>query len=60
MIPLTMRIKKLIYKFEDKKTFKNLKANTILVKDLREKFHKGYIRVLQWLVLIIYYSNWRF
>ena len=38
--PLTMRIRKLIHKLEDKKTFKDLKAKTILINDLGEELHK--------------------
>ena len=53
MKPLTIRIEKL----EDNKTFKNLGANEILINNLGEKLYEGCIRALQWLVLILHYSN---
>ena len=38
--PLIMKIRKLIHKFEDKKTFKNLGAKVVPITDFREKLHK--------------------
>ena len=44
---LTMRIKKSIHKLENNMTFKDLRANGILVNNFGEKFHEGYVRALQ-------------
>ena len=46
--PLTMKIKKSIYKLEENnKTFEYLKVKVIYVNDLGEKLHKGCVRALQ-------------
>ena len=57
MKPLTMKIKKSIYKLENNRIFKDFRANMIPVNDLGEKLLEGHIRAFQRLILIFYYPN---
>ena len=42
-----MKIKKLIHKLEDKKTFNDLRAKAILINNIEEKLYEGYIKTFQ-------------
>ena len=52
-----MRIKRLINKLKNKKSFKDHGAKAIFFDNLQEKFHEEYIRALQWLISILNYLN---